>query len=340
MENCTTWPMPPGETRNLYPRKTPQATALRQLLLALPSHFKSQAPAGGAAQALAPEVIERLHSLGYMQGNAARPDAATPGPDPKDRIAEFEEYGRALMLSSFGRIEESNVILERLLARFPDLIDVSICLGFNKQRQGEYAESAELFKRVLKQDPLSPVAHFDLAVSYYAMRKLDEASRELDATLAIAPYYTRAQELLGTMAMERGDYDGARPHFVEILKFSPDDYAAHMKLGVLATMQAKWDEAELQLKSAVKTDPESAEAHNTLGSVYLYKNNLDEAADEFIEAIRLDPRFAGAHYNLGLVRAKQGRKPEAVREFQAALSADPKFQAAQEALTRIEGGVQ
>jgi len=94
------------------------------------------------------------------------------------------------------------------------------------------------------------------------------------------------------------------------------------------------------LKSAVKTDPESAEAHNTLGSVYLYKNNLDEAADEFIEAMRLDPRLAGAHYNLGLVRAKQGRKPEAVREFQAALSVDPKFQAAQEALTRIEGGVQ
>jgi hypothetical protein len=39
-------------------------------------------------------------------------------------------------------------------------------------------------------------------------------------------------------------------------------------------------------------------------------------------------------------RAKQGRKADAVREFEATLSVDPTFQAAQEALTRIQGGVQ
>jgi choline-sulfatase len=329
----------PGETQNLFQAKKPQADTLRQLLLALLSRYGSQTNAG-LAQALPPDAIERLHSLGYMEPNIARSDDAMPLPDPKDRIAAFEDYGRGLMLSSFGRVEESSVVFERLLAQFPDLVDVSLCLGFNKQRQGQFAESVVLFKRVLKQNPLSAVAHFDLAVSYYAMRKFDEASKELDATLAIAPYYTRALELLGTMAVERGDYDGGRVRFTEILKFSPDDYAAHVKLGVVATMQAKWDEAELHLKAAIKTDPESAEAHNTLGSVYLYENKLDDAAGELVETIRIDPRFAGAHYNLGLARAKQGRKADAVREFEATLSVDPTFQAAQEALTRIQGGVQ
>lgn len=329
----------PGETRNLYQRQRSLALSLRQPLLSFRSRFGTP-NATEVAQTPSPEVIERLRSLGYVTASSNRSDAAAPGPDPKDRIAEWEQYGRALMLSYFGRIDEANVALERLLAKFPGLIDVSICLGFNKERQGHYAEAVEVFKRVLKQDPLNAVAHFDLAVNYYALRKLDEASRELEATLAIAPYYTRAEELLGTILFEKGNHTGARAHFAEILKFAPDDYAAHVKLGVIATMQSQWTEAELHLKSALKTDPESAEAHNTLGSVYLYRGDMDQAAAEFADAIRLDPKFAVAHYNLGLVRAKQGRKAEAAREFQAALSADPKFRAAQEALARLEGRAQ
>jgi len=324
-----------GETKNLYLTKKPEADTLRQLLLELLGHYRSQANSR-PKPVLAPDVIERLHSLGYVEANNVRSSDATPMPDPKDRIAAFEDYGRGLMLASFGRIEESNAILEPLLAQFPDLVDVSLCLGFNKQRQGQFAESVALFKRALIQDPLSAVAHFDLAVSYYAMGKSDEASKELEETLAVAPYYTRALELLGTIALQRGDYAVGRTRFTEILKFSPDDYAANLKLGVVATMQAKWDEAELHLKAAIKTDPESAEAHNTLGSVYLYENKVDNAADELVEAIRINPKFAGAHYNLGLVRAKQGRRADAIREFEETLSVDPAFRAAQEALTRLK----
>ena len=329
----------PGETVNLYSRQAPMAMALRHSLHSLRSRITAQTPAP-PQQAPYPEVIERLRSLGYVGVSTTRAEGPTSSVDPKDRILEFEEYGRALMLSSFGRVNQANVILERLLAKFPALVDVAVCLGFNKQRQGLHAEAAELFQRVLKDNPVSAIAHFNLAVSYYAIRRTDQASRELQATLAIAPHYTRAQELLGTIAVEKGDLGSARRHFAEILKFVPDDYAAHLKLAVVATMQSQWDEAELHLKSAVKADPASWEAHNTLGSVYLYKMDLEQAAVEFAEALRLNPKVAGAHYNLGLVRAKQGRKADATAAFRAALSVDPKFQPARDALARLQSASQ
>lgn len=324
----------PGESKNLYERNMPLALTLRQSLLSFRARFKNQRPSE-AAKAVSPEIMARLRSLGYAASGATRTEDTTSAPDPKDRIREFELYGRALMLSSLGRITQANIVLEKLLAKFPGLIDVSVCLGVNKQRQGRHAEAAELFKRALEEDPLNAAAHYDLGLSYYAMHKLDDASRELKATLTIAPHYSRARELLGTISMDRRDYSDARAHFTEMLKFSADDYAAHLRLGMVATLQARWDEAEFHLKSALKADPESSEAHNTLGSVYLYKGHMDQAANEFADAIRLNPKVASAYYNLGLVREKQGRKGEAATHFKAALSADPKFQPAQEALSRL-----
>jgi hypothetical protein len=88
-------------------------------------------------------AAKRLRALGYMEGDIGSADTKMSGPDPKDRISEFEEYGRALMLSEFGRIDDANVLLERLLGKLPDLVDPSLSLGFNKQRQGQYAESVD-----------------------------------------------------------------------------------------------------------------------------------------------------------------------------------------------------
>ena len=57
------------------------------------------------------EVSARLRSLGYLAGSApSRPSES--GPDPKDRIGDYENYRRAIALATAGRIPESNRLLE------------------------------------------------------------------------------------------------------------------------------------------------------------------------------------------------------------------------------------
>jgi choline-sulfatase len=324
----------PRESRNLYSTRKSLALSLHERLLSLRARFAARGTAADS-QALSPEVVERLASLGYVATSAAHPDSPDSGPDPKDRIDAYERYGRALAVGSAGRLVEANAMLRGLLAQEPGLNDVRVSLGLNEQKLGDHADAVENFREVLKAEPTNALAHFDLAVSYFALRRVDDAFKELQVTLAISPSYTRAEELLGTIWIGRKAYDQAQAQFNHLLTVDPGNYTAHYNLGVLAALQGHWDEGAKQLQAALKSDPSSAEAHNTLGSVYLRQGNLERARDEFTEAVRLAPEYAWAHYNLGLAFRGQGRSDDAAREFRLALASDPQLRAAREALESL-----
>ncbi len=325
----------PGETQNLYLLKSALALTFRQRLLSLRSRFRSEHHA--ESKALSPEAVERLNSLGYAVVSTAHSNSPDSRPDPKNRIEDYEKYGRAIAVASSGRLGEANALLRQLLAKDRGLLDVRISLGLNHQKLGQHAEALQDFQEVLKKDPANILAHFNLGVSYFELHRVDEAMKELEEALVVAPYYTRAEELLGISWLQKKDYERARAHFNHILRVAPGDYAAHYNLGVLATLEGRWEEGERHLRSALATDPESAEAHNSLGSLYLRRGDLDRARNEFAQALRLQPNFAWAHYNLGLVFRQQGKNDEAARAFRQALAADPQFQAARTALSRLEG---
>jgi arylsulfatase A-like enzyme/Tfp pilus assembly protein PilF len=322
----------PTEKQNLYESQKALALTFRDRLDALRSRYRNARAA--ASRAPSPESIERLRSLGYIAGSGGR--TSNSGVDPKDRIAEYEEYGRAIALASDGHLRASNDALKQLLNKDPTLLDVRASLGLNQQKLGLHAEASENFKGVLKQDPRNVVAHFDLAVSQNALGHKEDAIKELEATLTLAAYYVRAEEMLASLYLEQKNYTLARAHLTHLTEIDPTNYSANYNLGVLDCLHGDWQEGDRHLRAAIQADPASAEAHNTLGSLYLRRGELEPARMELVEAIRLHPPFASAHYNLGLVFRRQRKTEEATREFREALSADPKFQPAREALEHAE----
>jgi len=323
----------PGETRNLYAQQTRLALAAKEKLESLRARFRR--PHAQGQRALDPDTVARLSSLGYVAGSSEQSESPDSGADPKDRIGEFEDYGRAIVLASSGRIDESSALLERLLDRHPEFLDLRMSLGLNDQRLRRYDEAAREFQQILKADPLNVRAHFDLGLSLFETRKLDEAKREFQAALAIAPYYTRAEDMLGSVALEERDYGRARERFEHVLTVDPRDYSAHYNLGALAALQGQWDAGEQHLRAALSLDPLDPNAHNALGSLYLQKGDLDKAGAEFREALRLRPNSASTHYNLGLVFHKQNRDSDAAKEFRQALAIDPQLRPAREALNHL-----
>jgi choline-sulfatase len=244
----------PAEIHNLYDSQKALARSLQERLLSLLS------PTAPAQKPASPEVVARLRSLGYLAGSSPRTAVNGPAPDPKDRLDEYLRYSRAIMLSSTGHLPEA---------------------------------TAE-FQEVLKQDPQNVLAHFYLAVCYHRLRRLDDSAKELDATLAIAPDYWRAEELLGSIWLEKKNYVRAREQFTHLLKIAPGDYGAHYNLGILASRDGRWEEAQRQLRAAVDADPHSAQAHYRLGIVLLQAKKEREAAQEFRQALAADPNLADA----------------------------------------------
>ncbi|MGC2657352.1 MAG: sulfatase-like hydrolase/transferase [Bryobacteraceae bacterium] len=303
----------PGERRNLYNQQGPRAVTLRKGIIALRAAYPAEKRKPAAPS---PDTITALRSLGYLSG--PRASGAESHMDPKDRIADFELYIRALSLSNAGKLADAENLLEGLSAKIPGVADIAMSLGMNQERLGDYGNAENQFARAIKLAPSDAPAHFELGLCYFRLKQPDDAIKQLKAALALEPWYTRADEALAEIYLHNKDLPQARQYLDNILAVDPESYTAHFNLGVFAALQQDWDEAQRQMLSALQADPGSAEAHNALGGIYLQRSELDLARTQFEDATRLRPKFAQAHYNLGVVLQKQGKNSEAAVQFSAA----------------------
>jgi tetratricopeptide (TPR) repeat protein len=249
----------PGETQNRYERDRSRALDLRARLLSL-----YNGEPGPAQQPADPEVVSRLRSLGYLGGAPLKSGSSA---DPKDRLKEYERYGRAIQFANTEHLPEA--ISE--------------------------------FKKLIEEDGQNVLAHFYLAICYYRSRRLDDAVKALDATLTAASDYPPAEELLGTIWLLKKDYVRARLQFARLAAIAPENYAAHYNLGMLAMREGRMEEAERELRAAARADSGSAQAHTALGSLYRTQGDLNRARGEFRKALAIDPHDETSRKALELV---------------------------------------
>jgi tetratricopeptide (TPR) repeat protein len=125
-------------------------------------------------------------------------------------------------------------------------------------------------------------------------------------TLAVTGDNDVADQNLGFLFMQRGDFDSAISHFASALKIRSRNSAAHYDFG-------------------------SALIENTLASVLKRKGRLNEAVDHYENAMRLRPGYGDPYLNLGNVLFQQGRMRDAMAQWQkahATLPRDARFHTA------------
>jgi Tfp pilus assembly protein PilF len=127
-----------------------------------------------------------------------------------------------------------------------------------------------------------------------------------------------AHNNLGSMLLQQGHYEAARPHLEAALRLNPSVWEPYANLGLLRLRAGPIDEAPYFFTEALRRNPTFAEAHNNFGHVLFRQRKLIEAAEQFREAIRLKPLLAEPHNNLGMVLLRQGANADALREFQEA----------------------
>lgn len=218
--------------------------------------------------------------------------------------------------------------------------------------------------------PLTVSAH--LAAS---QGRLDEAIKNLDKAIRIAPRFLPAYLDKGDLQMAGNDPVGAAATYRAGAMNAADPVPALFRLGVALQADHRWDEAEHAYLEAVQRDPKVFGAYNNLafmmaerktdldkalvwirkaadiapnsaavrdteGWVYRARGDLPRAAAILEEARKLDPRDSSVHYHLGVVYAEQGRKEDAIAAFKRALALNPGLRygpSAREYLKRLEG---
>ncbi len=155
------------------------------------------------------------------------------------------------------------------------------------ERQGQFAQAAELQERALADDP-----------------KLAQAWVNLISLRA-----------------RLGDPEKAEAAYRQAIELEPRNAEAHYNFGVLAAQAERFAAAEQAFAAAVSADPLHAEALDGLGAVIERggPGTWNRAAALYRRAQTAKPNLRLAHYHLGRILANQRRLPEAIHEFEQAI---------------------
>jgi len=219
-----------------------------------------------------------------------------------------------------GDLESGEKTLWGILSSDPNNQEALTMLGVVRARQQRYAEAEALFRRVLQLNPKSIVASRYLANALLAEDKPDEAIKQYEQAIRLAPLDSDLKIELARLHLERGDFAGALSTLNAI---KPDRFPASaipLKAASLLGVGRRSDaEALVQL---VKGSPSPAV---DLAEVFVEANDSD-AALKTLSLLNPPPRAAAArvYYLKGRALRQKGETSAAMSSFHQALASDPK----------------
>ena len=139
----------------------------------------------------------------------------------------------------------------------------------------------------------------------------------------MAPKYAQARYLVGVSLLAQGKRDEASREFEAALALAPDYIDPLAQLVNLAVAERRPEVAEELVKRQIARSPSGA-LHELLGRVYMARRRPDLAEAALLKAVELDPRLVGAYLRLGSLYGASGRPQEALAKLETALTVDPR----------------
>lgn len=188
-----------------------------------------------------------------------------PNPDVRDAQMALQESQRALDADA-----------DHAEAHF---LHALILMGRER-----YLDAITHYERAIELKPDFYFAHNNLAATYLAMERWDDAIAVLEPLVVNAYYTTQANGLnnLGWAYYKKGNLAVAKKHFT----------------------------------GAIAQSPKLCPAYNNYALVLIDEGNAAKAEEILNEAIRRCPGYAEPYFHLGRVQMRSERSPLAVKSFQ------------------------
>jgi tetratricopeptide (TPR) repeat protein len=222
-----------------------------------------------------------------------------------------------------GRLAEAAQIYQRVLSEQPGHADALHLLGVVALQQGDPRRAVGLITQAVAGNPGSAVYHANLAEACRVLGRLDQAVACCCTALRLRPEYAEAANTLGLALQAQNQVQAAAEQFRAALRWQPGFALACNNLGNALRLLGDSAGALAHFRRAVQIDPNLAEGHTNLGQFLLEQKQPHEALVHCREAVRLRPHLAEAHGNLGNVLRELGRLDEAKQCYTEALRLNP-----------------
>jgi len=283
-----------------------------------------------SSQSSEPAGVERLRGIILYQKDQlqaaidAFSKAAAQDPDDRESI---EMQG--VSLYRLGRPIEAIPLLEKAHAAVDRTnVDPQYVLGLCYSDVQRYDDARHAFALQYDFPPDSAEAYL-LAARLFLRRDLaPAAAAQAHKALEINPNLPLAHQLLGEVALAKGDSAGAIVELETERKINPLNGVLYDRLGDAYLRREQYAEAQQALNRAVLLEPSATAPYILLGQTFLKLKNPIQALHYLDHAAKMDPSNYVTHNLLAQAYKATGQVEAANREFEMVVDLQQKQQTA------------
>jgi tetratricopeptide (TPR) repeat protein len=273
------------------------------------------------------EVREKLQALGYVGGGSAAAEPAGARPDPKDRIATYEDFKHGLALRLGGHPAEAVAQLRSVVQANPQMADAWEMLGIILIDMNLKREGIDAFEHTIALDPTRPAPHLSLAKLYVLDRRPDLAVPHAEIAASRDP--GKAFEVLAEVMLDSGQLDRAAEYARRSLDADPRRVMSYFVLGVIAQRAGRYGDALTEFRRAERAnDLEKGslvlDLHANMGDCLARLGMEAEAEREFLAEVKAIPWSRQGRVGLAMLYRSQGRDAEARTTLAGFVTAQPR----------------
>lgn len=210
--------------------------------------------------------------------------------DAKEKAKElFYEGSDAFRVDNLKLAEERFRLSIKLDPGFGDAYE---SLGVMLGRQDRYPEAIELMKQLSEVDPKSVLAHTNMSLFLMKMGKIEEAE-EQKSLATVKSFQTFGDEFKNKEAQtalkkkQLEEWAQRESMFRQVLEIDPEDTLANYGLGSIAVEKSEWQIARDHLEKVLAADPKYSVAYLALGKALKGLGLVEEAKNVWREGIKV-----------------------------------------------------
>jgi Flp pilus assembly protein TadD len=128
---------------------------------------------------------------------------------------------------------------------------------------------------------------------------------------------------LGNCYARLGDLDRAAYQYEKAYELFPQSDTLQINVGSLALQKADYQSAKEHFEAALEANPKNEKAYNGLGMVYMSLGNMQKAHDHFVTALNFDPTNLGALNNLVKTSYELNQFQQAIHAIESYMNLKP-----------------
>lgn len=233
----------------------------------------------------------------------------------EDQVARHFHAGQQAMLQ--GQFANAAQEFKKVLALDPSLVEAEVNLGLAYHSLSDYQTAVEHLTKALHERGNLLAPNVIVGTDYLKLGQPQKALPFLQRALNLDRSNREAREALASYYLGQQNFLAAAEQFQQMATLDADKSEAWFKLG-----HEYLDLAARLAYRGAHLYPDSAWGHRFLGDLLFERNRWDDAANEYRKALAIDPKESGLHSALGQACLHAGKIQDAQAEFHHELEAD------------------